>query len=45
MTYSRNNMCQKCGGICGLWVLNEIIKKNPENMKTIVGAIWELPAK
>ena len=21
-TYSRNIMCQKCGGICGLWVLN-----------------------
>ena len=24
--YSRNNMRQKCGGDCGLWVLNEIIK-------------------
>ena len=45
-TYSRNNMCQKCGGICGFWVLNEIIKKiYPENMKKIVGAVWELPAK
>ena len=22
--YSRNNMRQKCGGDCGLWVLNEI---------------------
>ena len=45
-TYSRNNMCQKCGGNCGLWVLIEIIqKKCPENMKKIVGALWELPAK
>ena len=26
-TYSKNNMCQKCGGSCGLWVLNEIMKK------------------
>ena len=26
-TYSRNNMGQKCEGNCGLWVLNEIIKK------------------
>ena len=24
-TYSRNNMRQKCGGDCDLWVLNEII--------------------
>ena len=23
--YSRKNMCQKCEGNCGLWVLNEII--------------------
>ena len=45
-TYSRNNMGQKCEGNCGLWVLNEIIKKTyPENLKKIVGAIWELPAK
>ena len=45
-TYSRNNMRQKCGGDCGLWILNEIIKKiYPENMKKIVGAVWELPAK
>ena len=27
-TFSRNNMGQKCEGNCGLWVLNEIIKKN-----------------
>ena len=27
-TYIRNNMGQKCEGNCGLWVLNEIIKKN-----------------
>jgi hypothetical protein len=34
-------------GICGLWVLNQRIKKkkNAENMKKIMGAIWELPAK
>ena len=39
-------MRQKCGGNCGLWVLNEINKKKyPENMKKIVGAVWELPAK
>ena len=45
-TYSRNNMGQKCEGNCGLWVLNEIIKKiYPENLKKNVGAIWELPAK
>ena len=45
-TYTRNNMCQKCEGNCELWVLNEIIKKvNPENLKKIVGAVWELPAK
>ena len=25
--YSRNNMGQKCEGNCGLWVLNEMIKK------------------
>ena len=37
----------KYEGNCGLWVLNEIIKKNiyAENLKKIVGAIWELPAK
>ena len=45
-TYSRNNMGQKCEGNCGLWVLNEIVKKiYPENLKKIVGAVWELPAK
>ena len=44
--YTRNNMGQKCEGNCGLWVLNEILKKsNPENLKKIVGAVWELPAK
>ena len=43
---SRNNMGQKCEGNCGLWVLNEIIKKiYPENLKKIVGAVWKLPAK
>ena len=45
-TYSWNIKWQKCGGISGLWVLNEINQKNyPENMKKIVGAVWELPAK
>ena len=39
-------MCQKCEGNYGLWVLNEIIKKAyPENLKKIMGAVWELPAK
>ena len=36
--FTRINMDQKCEGNCGLWVLNEILKK-------IVGAVWELPAK
>ena len=44
--YTRNNMGQKCEGNCGLWVLNEILKKTyPENLKKILGAVWELPAK
>ena len=44
--YTRINMSQKCEGNCGLWVLNEILKKTyPENLKKIVGAVWELPAK
>ena len=39
-------MCQKWEGDCGLWVLNEIIKKiYTESLKKIVGAVWELPAK
>ena len=37
-------MRQKCGGDFGLWVLYEI-KKYPENMRKIVGAVWELPGK
>ena len=42
-TYIRNNMGQKCEGNCGLWVLNEMIKKiYPENLKKNVGAVWEL---
>ena len=45
-TYSRNNIGHKCEGNYGLWVLNEILKEtHPENLKTIVGAVWELPAK
>ena len=39
-------MGQKCEGNCGLWVRNEILKKTyPENLKKIVDAVWELPAK
>ena len=39
-------MCQKYGGICGLWVLNELIKKKyAENMNKIMGGVWKLPAK
>ena len=35
-------MGQKCGGNCGLWVLNEILKKTyPENLKKNVGAQFE----
>ena len=40
-------LCVKnVGGICVLWVLNEINENNyPENMKKkIVGAVWELLA-
>ena len=45
-TYSKNNIGQKCEGNYGSWVLNEMIKKTyPENLKKIVGAVWELPAK
>ena len=44
--YTRNNMGQKCEGNCGLWVLNGILKETyPENLKKIVGAVWEIPAK
>ena len=46
ITYSRNNIGQKCEGNCGLWILNKIIEKiYPENLKKIMGAVWELPAK
>ena len=39
-------MGQKCEGNRGLLVLNEIIKETyPENLKKIVGAVRELPAK
>ena len=39
-------MCQKCRHKSGLWVLHEKVNKTyAENMKQIVGAIWELPAK
>ena len=38
--YTRINMSQKCEGNCGLWVLNEILKKTyPGNLKKIVGAV------
>ena len=44
--YPGNNMCQKCGHKIGLWVLHEIFNKTyAENMKKIVGAVWELSAK
>ena len=44
--YTRNNMGLKCEGDCGLWVLNEIIKKRyPEYLKKMVGAVWKLLAK
>ena len=44
--YTRNNVGRKCEGNCGLWVLNQILKKTyPENLKKILGAVWELPAK
>ena len=44
--YTRNNMGQKFEGNCGLWVLNEILKKTyPENLKKIVGAVWDLTGK
>ena len=39
-------MDQTCEGNCGLWVLNEMIKKiYPETLKKIVGSVWKLPAK
>ena len=39
-------MGQKCEGDCGLWVLNGFLKKiYAENLKKIVGAVWEIPAK
>ena len=45
-TYSWNIKWQKCAGISGLWVLNEIIQQQyPENLKKIVGAVLKLPAK
>ena len=45
-TYPGNNMCKKCGGKSGLWVLHEKMNKTyAENMKKIMGAVWELPAK
>ena len=38
-------MCQKCGRNSGLWVLHEIVNITyAENMKTIVCAVWDLPA-
>ena len=45
-TYPGNNMCQKCEGKSGLWVLHEMINKTyAENMKKIVGAVLELRAR
>ena len=38
--YTRNIMGRKRERDCGLWVLNEIIKKTyPENLNKIVGAV------
>ena len=45
-TYIRNNMCPKCGGKSGLWDNFFRLEENyAENMRKIVGALWELPAK
>jgi hypothetical protein len=39
-------ICVKCGHKSGLWVLQEIVNKTyAENMKKIMSAVWELPAK
>ena len=39
-------MCQKCEGKTVLWdILFRLKKYYAENMKKIVGAVWELPAK
>ena len=39
-------MGQKFEGNCGLWVLNEILKRTyPENLKKTMGVVWELLAK
>ena len=39
-------MGQKCEGNGGLWVLNEILEKTyRENLKKIMLAVWEIPAK
>ena len=39
-------MGQKYEGNCGLWVLNETLKRMySESLNKIVGAIWELSAK
>ena len=45
-THHLYNMGQKCKGNCDFWVLNKMIKKMyPENLKKVMGAISELPAK
>ena len=39
-------MCRKYGGKSGLWVLHKMINKTyADNMKKIVGGVWELHAK
>ena len=49
INYSRNNMGQKCEGNCGLWPVGSyreiILKEYLENLKKIIGAVMELPAK
>ena len=46
ITYSYNNMCQKCEAI-GLngFICKEQKNIYAENMKKNVGAVWQLPAK
>ena len=46
-TYTWNIMRQKCEANCGLWVLDEMIKKyiSWKFEKKIMGAVWELPDK
>ena len=43
--YTRNNMGQTCEVVvCGFF-MKSLKKTYPENLKKIMGAVWELPAK